>query len=97
MRVVTGVSAQKGKLLGKLTIHASGGQIEVDGVANQTLDALRSVILSAQADAAAPAQTPASPSESVTDQLAKLGQLRDSGVLTQEEFESKKAELLARL
>lgn len=30
-------------------------------------------------------------------QLEKLGQLRDDGVLTAEEFESKKADLLSRL
>ncbi|MEH0110633.1 DUF4429 domain-containing protein [Tersicoccus sp. MR15.9] len=33
----------------------------------------------------------------VTDQLAKLAQLRDSGVVTPEEFEAKKTELLGRL
>jgi uncharacterized membrane protein YagU involved in acid resistance len=37
------------------------------------------------------------PSLAVTDQLKKLGELRDAGVLTTEEFEAKKAELLARL
>jgi hypothetical protein len=30
-------------------------------------------------------------------QLAQLGQLRDAGVLTEDEFNTKKAELLARL
>ena len=30
-------------------------------------------------------------------QLKKLGELRDAGVLTEEEFEKKKAELLDRL
>src|SRR6266508_2385163 len=35
--------------------------------------------------------------DSVTEQLRKLGDLRDAGVLTDEEFETKKAELLARL
>ncbi len=33
----------------------------------------------------------------VTEQLGKLGELRDQGVLTDEEFEAKKAELLSRL
>jgi uncharacterized membrane protein YeaQ/YmgE (transglycosylase-associated protein family) len=35
--------------------------------------------------------------DSVTDQLRKLGELRDAGVLTDEEFETKKQELLARM
>ena len=35
--------------------------------------------------------------DQVMDQIRKLGELRDEGVLTDEEFESKKAELLSRL
>jgi hypothetical protein len=44
---------------------------------------------------AAPA--PAAPSASAVDpieQLAKLGELRDSGVLTEEEFAAQKAKIL---
>ena len=37
------------------------------------------------------------PAESITDQIKKLGELRDDGILTEEEFNAKKAELLARL
>lgn len=45
---------------------------------------------------AAPAVTaPAAPD--VIEQLRQLGQLRDAGVVTPEEFEAKKTELLARL
>ncbi|WP_294011696.1 SHOCT domain-containing protein [Sphingomonas sp.] len=33
----------------------------------------------------------------VVDQIRKLAELRDSGVLTEEEFAAKKAELLDRL
>jgi membrane protein YdbS with pleckstrin-like domain len=45
-----------------------------------------------------PAPTYAAPStESVTDQLAKLAELRDKGVITQADFEAKKAELLGRI
>src|SRR3990170_3527575 len=35
--------------------------------------------------------------DSVTDQIKKLGELRDAGLLTNDEFNAKKAELLARL
>jgi uncharacterized membrane protein YeaQ/YmgE (transglycosylase-associated protein family) len=35
--------------------------------------------------------------EDVTEQIRKLAELRDEGALTNEEFESKKAELLSRL
>ena len=40
---------------------------------------------------------PAAPVTDVAALLAQLGKLRDEGVLSQEEFESKKADLLARL
>ncbi len=33
----------------------------------------------------------------IPDQIRKLGELRDSGLLTAEEFETKKAELLKRV
>ncbi len=39
--------------------------------------------------------TPALPD--IPDQLRKLAELRDAGILTNEEFEAKKAELLARM
>jgi hypothetical protein len=40
---------------------------------------------------------PAVSAESITDQIKKLGELRDAGFLTNDEFNAKKAELLARL
>ncbi len=41
-------------------------------------------------------QAPAAPSaqDDTYDQLAKLGQLKDQGILTQEEFEAKKKQIL---
>ena len=36
-------------------------------------------------------------SESITDQIKKLDELRDAGFLTNDEFNAKKGELLARL
>jgi hypothetical protein len=40
---------------------------------------------------------PAAPVPDVYDQLRKLGELRDLGIVTPEEFEAKKRELLARI
>lgn len=45
-------------------------------------------------EVAPPAPEPAG-GESTLDQLKKLGELRDSGVLTDEEFASEKAKILA--
>ena len=42
----------------------------------------------------APAPAPAAPQVDVVEQLARLGDLRDKGVLTEEEFAAQKAKLL---
>ncbi len=44
---------------------------------------------------APPSPSPAAPSETTVEQLQKLAQLRDSGVLTNEEFEAQKQKVLA--
>lgn len=41
-----------------------------------------------------PVAPAASPQDEVYDQLTKLGQLRDQGILTEEEFQAKKQQLL---
>ena len=43
------------------------------------------------------AQAAGSAAESIPDQIAKLAQLRDQGVLTEDEFQAKKADLLGRM
>ena len=45
----------------------------------------------------APAPATPTPPDDPTDQIRKLGELRDAGLVTQDEFESKKAEMLSRL
>lgn len=50
-----------------------------------------------QPPSAPPAAPPASAKEDIMGQLAQLGQLRDAGVLTNDEFDAKKADLLSRL
>jgi hypothetical protein len=46
------------------------------------------------AEAAAPAATPAAPEPSYVGELERLAQLRDQGILSNEEFEAKKKQLL---
>jgi hypothetical protein len=47
-----------------------------------------------QAPPPAPVPAPAASTDDVYDQLTKLGQLRDQGILTDEEFQAQKAKLL---
>lgn len=44
--------------------------------------------------AAAPAAAPQGEGDSVIDQLKQLGELKDQGILTEEEFAAQKAKLL---
>jgi hypothetical protein len=44
-----------------------------------------------------PPRAPPSPPASILDEIKKLAELRDSGILTEAEFQAKKVELLARM
>lgn len=44
--------------------------------------------------AQAPAPVPAEPVDSTTEQLQQLAQLKEQGILTQEEFDAKKKQIL---
>jgi hypothetical protein len=46
------------------------------------------------AEAAAPAPAPAAPEPAYVGELERLSQLRDQGILSDEEFEAKKKQLL---
>jgi uncharacterized membrane protein YdbT with pleckstrin-like domain len=69
-----------------------------DQIMNRKLGEETQRAAAAERPQAAPA--PAAPAPAATDQmavLANLAQLRDSGAITPEEFEAKKAEILARI
>ncbi len=65
---------------------------------NAAITKLRELIAAAQTPTQ-PTSLPGSPRQpaDIFDQLKKLGALRDAGILSQEEFAAKKAELLARI
>ena len=96
---VQAVSASQGFLLGKIIVDLSARVITIDncqkkdvsamvGIANKLLKALESKP-SPSAQAAAPID--------FADQLTKLASLRDSGVLTDEEFGEAKRKILASI
>jgi hypothetical protein len=86
--------------LTKLVI-ATGGRHEVDIRAVANVDHVAAAIREAMeghrvASYTAPAET-ATAQPDVYDQLRKLGELKNAGVLTEEEFAEKKAKLLAEM
>ncbi len=66
--------------------------VQMEGNENRKFDRVSEGI---NAQLGAQQAQPAAPS--ITDQIEKLGELRDRGVLSEEEFQAKKAELLQRM
>jgi PH (Pleckstrin Homology) domain-containing protein/putative oligomerization/nucleic acid binding protein len=102
---VSSVQWTSGMVFGTLTIFASGNKAEIKNMNKRdgkpVADALRERLASRGGPSLAPApvaQTAPSPSsDEVFAKLRQLGDLRDAGIVTPQEFESKKAELLDRL
>jgi hypothetical protein len=96
---VSSVSWSAGMLLGTITVFASGNKAEIKSVnkddGKEIVDKLRHRLTAPAV--AAPQGSEGSATPDPMDQLKKLGGLRDAGVLTEQEFEAKKAELLGRM
>ncbi|WP_327006925.1 SHOCT domain-containing protein [Dactylosporangium sp. NBC_01737] len=94
---ITSVQWADGRLLGTVTIHASGGETVIKGLERYTgrafADAVTERIDSRRLEVVAPPPAPGD----VFEQLRKLAELRDAGILTEAEFTAKKTELLQRL
>jgi hypothetical protein len=65
--------------------------------AKPDFERLAQLILTALAETKAPPLTWSLPVDDPTDTLKKLAALKDAGVLTEEEFSAKKAEILSRM
>lgn len=100
IKSVTSVQAKKdGSLYTKVTVYASGNNIDFrfrHDAAQQFKEAIQELILTPTSPAVAPAAAAAATPD-LAEQLKKLAELRDAGVLTEEEFAAKKTDLLARM
>ena len=79
-----------------ISFFASGNKCKmkwIKGAIRPFVEAVREQIAGVKESAAPTSEQPMDP----TDQLEKLGTLHASGVLTDDEFSAKKAEILARL
>lgn len=84
-----------------VTFFASGNQVRVkmiqpDGAVTKLVELVRQRMAASSTPAPA-ASGKNGEAEDVIAQIEQLGKLRDAGVLTEEEFSTKKAEMLARL
>ncbi len=91
---ITAIEISKGMLGKKITLKMSGNAAEMKMINDGDPDALVNYIRENVGETAAPALAPV---EDIPAQIQKLAALRDQGILTEEEFTSKKAELLAKM
>lgn len=101
---ISSVQTGSGVMSGKLTIFAAGNKAEIEHVrpkerAKEIGDYVRTrgQIAPAQADVTAPAAAAPSAALPAVERLKQLVELRDQGLLTEEEFAAKKAQLLDQL
>jgi hypothetical protein len=90
------------KLTGeRLEVSYSGTKAEITkmqhGQADAIVRAFHAVKREALASSAPPQPVTTSTAPDPAEQIQKLGQLRDQGLITAEEFEAKKADILARM
>jgi hypothetical protein len=104
---ISSVQHAGGMVFGELTIYVSGNKAQMASMikerAKEIADYIRQRLSTSGATTQQPSYQPSpasAPSVADSDpyeQLKKLGELRDAGVLTQEEFEEKKQQILARM
>lgn len=82
-----------------VTFFASGNKVHMKWIKTDTQLALfTETVKAAMSGAVSPAAiSTGSAQPDAIDQLKKLGELRDAGILTPAEFEAKKVDLLARM
>jgi hypothetical protein len=98
LKSVSSVQAKKAGIRTNVTVYAAGNNIDFrfgHGEARTFAEAITALILEGTSVQVVAAALPAAPD--VADQIKKLAELRDAGVLTDEEFNAKKTELLGRI
>ena len=95
---VSSISWSSGIALGSITIFVSGTKAEIKNVnkgdGKEMVDLIRGRLSSPAPDTS---ETDAPAQPDAMTQLKQLGEMRDSGMITEEEFEAKKAEILGRM
>ena len=101
LRLITSVQTKSGLVNGDLRVTVAGRLSTISNVVKGDLGplaaAVREGMAATQHEPAAPAAPAAATNPDPYEALTKLAQLRDAGVLSDEEFAAKKQEILARL
>lgn len=106
LNMVGGATFKKGLMFSEVIISSSAGtkmelkQIMSKKIAEEiikTLNDARAQNSSSQNSQSQNSSTKSSSDLSIPDQIKKLSELKDQGILTEDEFKKKKAELLAKM
>jgi hypothetical protein len=96
IHTVTSVNIKKaGLMLSDVVVRSGGGEIPFR-FRHEDAQSFRAAIMPLVL-ATAPQPTVAPAALDAADQLRKLGELRDAGILSEDEFQTKKAQLLERM
>jgi hypothetical protein len=100
LRLISSVQTKSGLMTGELKVFVSGNHSVITSIVKSDLEPLAAAVrqgMAAQHAAVAQPQAAAPHATDPYEALQKLASLRDAGILTSEEFEAKKQELLKRL
>lgn len=81
----------------KVTLYASGNTVSIKWVKDPGLPGFLEYVNARLTEGSAARSQPSASEPDVLDQLRKLGELRTAGVITADDFETKKTELLSRI
>ncbi len=99
---IASVEGEQGLLLGEITLNVAGAKERCANIPKADVpiatEMIRKQINQARTNARGLPQSAAPPmTESIPDQIRTLADLKNSGILTAEEFEAKKKDLLSRM
>jgi len=99
LRLISSVQTKSGMVKGEMKVFVSGNSASISGILKSDLRPLADAVRQGMATqhAAPPTAPPAAAADDPYEALHKLASLRDAGVLTEEEFEAKKQDLLGRM
>ena len=94
VRQIQGVSTHRAGLSYTAVRVATAGDVTEFRVSKRQAEDVKAILLRLMSQPASPASPGNFPAASLADELRKLGELRDSGVLTEAEFAEQKSRLL---
>ena len=97
LKSVTSMSSSKKMTGDTLMIHTAGNEAEIRNMSHGQGDTLTRAFRNLQATSNAPAASPVPPADDLLTQLERLAGMRDRGIISTDEFNAKKAQLMDRL